>query len=223
MKKVMLGCALAIILSGCVIQPSPPPTAQEVAQQIERDYAAAHPTPAPPEPTPAPTPDPNAEVPVSPEARNQGRLTVENLSYDQESEAAATVLDSFQKFQLKDNQSEAAGEMGLLASWIRDRESTGSKQITLSCTDDNIDWFHAIAQNIHDTASLPWTVASKGDSTEQQMAYNDATANFTRDIVEALANKCTQINAAEAQPSSPPPRRRHHHASSSLPKGTHQL
>lgn len=124
MKKVMLGSTLAIILSGCVIQP--PPTAQEVAQQIERDYAAAH-------PTPAPTPDPNAEVPVSPEARQQARVYLENMTYDQESEAVATMLDSFQKFQLRDNQSEAAGEMRLLAAWVRDRESTGSKQIKLIC------------------------------------------------------------------------------------------
>jgi hypothetical protein len=229
MKKKLLVVA-ASLLSGCIIQQpiptAPMPTAQEIATQIERDYATqaqatpeAQPT-AKAQPTAEATPSLDTEVPVSQEAYNQVVAKIKGMSNDQLIESISITLEGLRDFlKQQGNTDEEAGMVGLIAAWARDQESTHSQQLQITCTDDNIEWFQVIAKNLHDIASMPWTVTTKGNETEQEMAEDDALNYAASGFVDGLVKQCRKVNAIVENQL----RQQHRHHQSSLPKGTHEL
>jgi hypothetical protein len=209
-------CLLALILlQGCIVQQpaSQVPTAQEIARQIEQDYANT--PPATPTPEAASTPSPDTEVTYSDDARNQAMEKIQNLTTDQAAELVATTLENRRDYLKANGHTEEAGIDNLVAAWARDEESIGSQQLTLMCTEDNIEWFDVIAKQLKNIADTPWTVAIRGDLTEQEMADQDADDYFTAGFLDELVKQCNKINQGQTH--------HHRHHRSALPKGTHEL
>jgi hypothetical protein len=212
------------LLSGCIIQQPAAryPTAQEVASQIERDYASTTPAPAePPAQTPAPAHYSNAEITISQSARDRALATIGNLSGDLKLDLVATTLDGEADYLKMHGYPDEGAEMTLLAAYLWDVEDTGSHQIMFTCTDENAEWLHVISKDTTAWGTLPWTEARRGTKTEQEMADWDAVDLVGSVIVTRMADHCKELNTPQTAHHH---RHRHHQAApSALPKGVHEL
>jgi hypothetical protein len=220
----------SLILCSCTVQG---PSAAEIANQVESDlrtqnYAAQQLTNAP---APAPTPEPQAEasstsgdvVSVSDAARTQAANTITNMSFDDRLDLIARTLDTDQRTLNKNGYSDEANEVGMLAAWARGLKHGGANMIVFTCTQDNIDWFHTIANRLLNIASQPWTAETAANSDDQERADTDEHFVLASAFVEKAAKLCRDKNAHMAAAGRPPRHKHHHRVAPSLPKGMQNL
>jgi hypothetical protein len=202
--KLWLGISLLMLLMmGCVIQEPPPPSAQEVAAQIERDYANSQPQTTAPtsqaeqSPNSATTSADNSSIQPSAMAQEQAVSSLKGLSTSDSLQSAAKILyleqSSFINQGVAGDETNAMGSIAAaLNSITADQAGNG---FVLLCTYSNMHWAPVIANDLDGVGQKPWTPTESAGLTDQQMADYDALVEFTSGVVTNVPSTCSSLIA----------------------------